>query len=109
MLQWPREIPIEGEPADVAAIITRNGEWLAKTPEVPKQLLTFDGTGPQQRTRRRRVGARHVPQARRRSLGSAGHHAPEDAPKEIAARSRAARSPSGRVTGDRASVKARDL
>jgi len=36
---------IEGEPADVAAAIARNAEWLAKTPEVPKLLLTFDGTG----------------------------------------------------------------
>jgi len=45
MLQWPREIPIEGEPADVAAVITRNGEWLATTPALPKLLLTFDGPG----------------------------------------------------------------
>src|SRR6267142_2808493 len=45
MLQWPREIPIDGEPADVMAVVTRNGEWLAKALEVQKLLLTFDGTG----------------------------------------------------------------
>ena len=34
MLQWPRGIPIEDEPADVMAVVTRNGEWLANTPAV---------------------------------------------------------------------------
>src|SRR5262245_17588792 len=34
-LTWPREIPIEGEPADVAAIVAAYAEWLA-TSDVPK-------------------------------------------------------------------------
>ena len=29
-LIWPRELPIEGEPADVVAIVARYGEWLSK-------------------------------------------------------------------------------
>ncbi len=28
-LSWPREIPIEGEPADVVAIVEEYGRWLA--------------------------------------------------------------------------------
>ena len=27
-LTWPRQIPIEGEPADVVAIVEAYGEWL---------------------------------------------------------------------------------
>ena len=84
MLQWPREIPIEGEPADVAAVITRNGEWLAKTPEVPKQLLTFDGTGLSNAPAVVEWARGTFPKLDVVPLGSAGHHAPEDAPKEIA-------------------------
>jgi haloalkane dehalogenase len=32
MLAWPRQIPIEGEPAEVAAIVTNYGRWLSQTP-----------------------------------------------------------------------------
>jgi haloalkane dehalogenase len=32
VLQWPREIPIEGEPADVAAIVSDYGAWLRQSP-----------------------------------------------------------------------------
>lgn len=34
-LTWPREIPIEGEPADVVKIVSDYGEWLAGS-DVPK-------------------------------------------------------------------------
>jgi len=37
-LTWPREIPIEGEPADVAAIAAAYGDWLA-TSNVPKLFV----------------------------------------------------------------------
>src|SRR5262249_46551219 len=37
-LTWPREIPIEGEPADVAAIASDYAEWLA-TSGVPKLFV----------------------------------------------------------------------
>src|SRR6516162_11727090 len=37
-LTWPRQIPIEGEPADVTAIVTASGEWL-KTSNVPKLFI----------------------------------------------------------------------
>jgi haloalkane dehalogenase len=38
MLTWPREIPIEGEPADVAAIVAAYADWLA-TSDVPKLFV----------------------------------------------------------------------
>jgi len=37
-LTWPREIPIEGEPADTAAIVGAYAEWLA-TSHVPKLFI----------------------------------------------------------------------
>ena len=40
-LTWPREIPIEGEPADVLEIIERNNAWLAASP-VPKLFINTD-------------------------------------------------------------------
>jgi haloalkane dehalogenase len=31
-LTWPREIPVDGEPADVVEIVRAYGEWLTRTP-----------------------------------------------------------------------------
>jgi haloalkane dehalogenase len=38
---WPREIPIDGEPADVAEIVQAYAEWLV-TSEVPKLFVNAD-------------------------------------------------------------------
>ncbi len=40
-LSWPREIPIDGEPADVTEIVRRYGEWLA-TSELPKLFVNAE-------------------------------------------------------------------
>jgi haloalkane dehalogenase len=40
-LTWPREIPIDGEPADVTAIVTDYGAWLATSP-VPKLFVNAE-------------------------------------------------------------------
>jgi haloalkane dehalogenase len=40
-LTWPREIPIDGEPADVHEIVTDYADWLA-TSDVPKLLVIGD-------------------------------------------------------------------
>jgi hypothetical protein len=32
MLAWPRELPIDGEPADVVATVNDYGAWLARSP-----------------------------------------------------------------------------
>lgn len=44
LLAWPREMPIEGEPADTVRRIEAYGVWLANSPQTPKLLLTFDGS-----------------------------------------------------------------
>jgi haloalkane dehalogenase len=49
-LTWPREIPIEGEPADVVAIVQDYGQYLSNS-DVPKLFINADPgsilTGPQ--------------------------------------------------------------
>ena len=49
-LTWPREIPVEGEPADVVEIVEDYAQWLASSP-IPKLFVNADPgailTGPQ--------------------------------------------------------------
>lgn len=49
-LTWPRQIPINGEPADVAEIVADYGSWL-ETSDLPKLFINADPgsilTGPQ--------------------------------------------------------------
>lgn len=85
MLQWTRELPIDGEPADVLAIVDHNAAWMASTPEIPKLLLTFDGNGLSNSPAVIEWARRTIPNLEVTPLGAAGHHAPEDAPREIAA------------------------
>lgn len=40
-LSWPRNIPIEGEPADVVAIVEEFGQWLAHS-DVPKLFVNAE-------------------------------------------------------------------
>lgn len=40
-LTWPREIPIDGEPADMVSVIEANESWLS-SPEVPKLFINAD-------------------------------------------------------------------
>lgn len=85
LLQWPREMPLDGEPGDVVARVEAYDEWLAHSLDVPKLLLTFDpGPGLM-------IGPEMVAwcQANIANLdvvpcGRAGHHAPEDQPDAIA-------------------------
>lgn len=88
LLQWTREIPVDGEPADVHAIVTRYDAWLASSPRVPKLLLTFDPPAGLQPSP---TGSSAVIDWARSNVagleveapGSAAHHAPEDLPDEI--------------------------
>ena len=43
-LTWPRQIPIEGDPADVTAIVSGYADWLAKS-NVPKLFLKAEPGG----------------------------------------------------------------
>ena len=49
-LTWPRQIPIDGEPADVVAVVEAYAAWLATSP-LPKLFVNADPgtilTGPQ--------------------------------------------------------------
>src|SRR2546428_3757666 len=38
MLSWARQLPIDGEPADVTEIVTTFGEWLSSSP-IPKLCI----------------------------------------------------------------------
>ncbi|MBJ6761841.1 haloalkane dehalogenase [Myxococcaceae bacterium JPH2] len=82
MLQWPREIPIDGEPADVVAVVEHNAAWLAQPSAKPALFLTFADTGLSKpdiiewaRTT--------LPGLEIARLSPAGHHAPEDVPDDI--------------------------
>ena len=40
-LSWPREIPIDGEPADVVAIVGEYADWLANS-DIPKLFINAE-------------------------------------------------------------------
>jgi len=41
-LTWPRQIPIDGEPADVHAIVAGYAEWLAQSADLPKLFVNAE-------------------------------------------------------------------
>ena len=79
-LTWPRQIPLDGEPADVAAIAEHYSEWL-KTSEVPKLFINAEPGAIL--VGRQREFARSLPnQVEVTVRGS--HFIQEDSPEEIA-------------------------
>ncbi|MEM1403495.1 MAG: haloalkane dehalogenase [Pseudomonadota bacterium] len=42
MLNWPRQIPIEGEPLDMVELVSRYSEWLAQDTKIPKLFVDAD-------------------------------------------------------------------
>jgi haloalkane dehalogenase len=42
LLEWPRSMPLDGDPADVVSRVEAYDKWLATSTDVPKLLLTFD-------------------------------------------------------------------
>lgn len=85
LLQWPRELPLDGEPADVVTRVEAYDEWLAGSPEVPKLLLAFEG-GPGLMMTQDVIAwcESNIAALEIESCGHAGHHAPEDQPGLIA-------------------------
>ncbi|WP_328961179.1 haloalkane dehalogenase [Streptomyces virginiae] len=86
MLRWARSLPIDGDPADVHAVVEKYDAWLADSPEVPKLLLTFDGSpalmvGPETVA----WCEENVSSLESEYCGRAAHLCPEDRPEEIAA------------------------
>lgn len=80
-LTWPRQIPIEGEPANVCQIVADYAKWLAAT-EVPKLFVNADPgailTGPQRDFCRKFKNQTEV-------TVSGTHFIQEDSPHEIGA------------------------
>jgi len=78
-LTWPRQIPIDGEPADVHSIVAAYAEWLSESP-VPKLFINADPgailTGPQ------RDFCRAWPNQTEVTV-SGNHFIQEDSPDEI--------------------------
>ncbi|MFF2846530.1 haloalkane dehalogenase [Streptomyces sp. NPDC058001] len=84
VLAWARQMPLGGEPAELVARIEAYDTWLATSPEVPKLLMTFEGSPTLL------IGeamadwcATNIAALETVPCGPAGHHAPEDRPKEI--------------------------
>ena len=78
-LTWPRELPIDGEPADVAEIVAAYSTWLAESP-LPKLLISADPgailTGSQREFCRRWPNQQEI-------TVSGNHFIQEDSPDEI--------------------------
>lgn len=83
LLQWPREIPIDGEPADVTARVVAYDAWLAESAGVPKLLIGFEGSALLGSAAMFEWAESHAVALDVERLGPAGHHAPEDAPDAI--------------------------
>lgn len=81
MLSWARQIPLDGEPADVDAIVRANAAWMATSP-VPKLFIGGNPgavlTGPARDACRRWPAQREVAVA-------GTHFLPEDSAADIAA------------------------
>jgi len=41
-LNWPRQIPIDGTPAEMVALVTGYGEWLQGTTDLPKLFINAE-------------------------------------------------------------------
>ena len=78
-LTWPRQIPIEGEPADVTDIVKTYAEWL-ETSQIPKLFINAEPgallTGAQREFCRRWPNQHEV-------TVRGSHFIQEDSPKEI--------------------------
>jgi haloalkane dehalogenase len=85
LLQWPRSMPLDGEPADVVARIEAYDAWLATSTGVPKLLLTFT-PGPGTMMGPEIIdwcAATMAALEIEHEEAVAGHHTPEDQPQLI--------------------------
>ena len=79
-LSWPRNIPMDGEPAKVAAVVEDYGAWLAKS-DVPKLFINAE---PGRSARRIRGICRTWPNQTEVTVKGV-HFIQEDSPDEIGA------------------------
>jgi haloalkane dehalogenase len=86
LLAWARQMPLGGVPAELVARIEAYDAWLATSSQVPKLLMTFEGSPTLLITEAMADWcAGHIASQEIVHCGKAGHHAPEDRPAEIAA------------------------
>lgn len=81
LLDWPREIPIAGEPADVFEAATANNEWLLAS-DLPKLMFHVDPGAiiPMAQAKRLQATLKNLETV---FLGQGGHFIQEDYPHEI--------------------------
>ena len=81
LLDWPREIPIAGEPADVHAVVQANSDWLLET-TFPKLMFHVDPGAiiPMQLAEMLKGTLQNLENV---FLGPGGHFLQEDYPDEI--------------------------
>jgi haloalkane dehalogenase len=85
LLAWARQMPIDGEPAELVERIEAFDAWLAESTEVPKLLMTFEGSPTLLITAEQAAWcAANITSLDIVACGQAGHHAPEDQPEGIA-------------------------
>jgi haloalkane dehalogenase len=83
VLAWAQQMPIDGEPADLIARIEAFDAWLAKSADVPKLLLTFEGSPTVQGPEVAAWCEENIASLEVVPCGEAGHHAAEDRSAEI--------------------------
>lgn len=79
-LTWPREIPVDGEPADTHAVVERYGAWLASS-DVPKLFINAEPGRIMLRGDNRAI-CRAWPNQREVTVAGL-HYVQEDSPHEI--------------------------
>jgi haloalkane dehalogenase len=79
--QWPREIPIEGRPADVHEVVEAYRRWLEET-RLPKLLLYARPGGLLPYSRAAQLAAK-LPELTAVDIGTGIHYVQEDNPHEI--------------------------
>lgn len=107
LLGWPRAMPIDGEPAEVIARIEAYDCWLAESPDVPKLLLTFEGSPETLMIGEEMIRwcADNIAGLDIENCGPARHAAPEDQPEAIAVAIAGWADRHGLRAGDRALVR----
>jgi haloalkane dehalogenase len=85
VLAWAQQMPIGGGPAELMARIESFDAWLATSADVPKLLLTFEGSPTLQGPETAAWCAENIAGIEIVACGEAGHHAAEDRPAEIGA------------------------
>ena len=85
ILAWARQLPLGGEPAELVARIEAYDAWLATSTDVPKLLMTFEGSPTLLIGEELAEWCRtNIAALETVACGQAGHHAPEDHPESIA-------------------------